>query len=139
VLAIEKNSILFTVVFFLHAQTLNKSWFVPLSLSLSGRASTSTYSGSCFGAESHYDRTGRRENGRPTHTYSYNYTRIDYSKITLSERGTLNTAGAHVEDSSAQHKNKKKTLFAIRFFHLLEHAATETLFGFSLNSWFMVV
>jgi hypothetical protein len=38
VLAIEKNSILFTVVFFLHAQTLNKSWFVPLSLSLAGRA-----------------------------------------------------------------------------------------------------
>lgn len=41
-----------------------------------------------------------------THLLSYNYKRIDYSKITLSERGTLNTAGAHVEDSSAHtHEN----------------------------------
>jgi hypothetical protein len=37
VLAIEKNSILFTVVFFLHAQTPNKSSFVPLFLSLTLR------------------------------------------------------------------------------------------------------
>lgn len=38
-----------------------RSFLFPLSLS--GRARTSTYSGSCFGAESHYDRTGRRKTG----------------------------------------------------------------------------